>query len=95
MLRPAAHPPVGGQLTPPAVIVYWRPGCIFCQRLRFVLRWHRLRPSSMVNIWRDAEAAAFVRSVAGGNETVPTVVIDGQVLVNPPPKVVVEALRRG
>jgi glutaredoxin len=47
----------------------------------------------MVNIWRDRDAAAYVRSVADGNETVPTVVIDGQPVVNPPPKRVVAALR--
>jgi glutaredoxin len=47
----------------------------------------------MVTIWRDPDAAAFVRSVASGNETVPTVVIGGQSVVNPPPRVVVAALR--
>jgi glutaredoxin len=65
---------------------------MFCIRLRAVLRWHRLRPT-MVNIWRDPDAAAYVRSVADGNETVPTVVIDGQPVVNPPPRQVVAALR--
>lgn len=74
------------------VTVYWRPGCMFCMRLRLVLRWHHLQPG-MLNIWRDAEAAAFVRSVADGNETVPTVVIDGRAIVNPAPRIVVAALR--
>ena len=36
-----------------------------------------------VNIWEDPEAASFVRSVAGGNETVPTVTIGDEVFVNP------------
>ena len=49
----------------------------------------------MVNIWEDPEAAAFVRSVADGNETVPTVVIDGHPIVNPAPRLVVAALRAG
>ncbi len=75
------------------VTVYWRPGCVFCQRLRLVLWARRLHPR-MVNIWEDAEAAAFVRSVADGNETVPTVVIDGTAHVNPAPSLVVAALRR-
>jgi mycoredoxin len=36
------------------------------------------------NIWENPDDAAFVRSVANGNETVPTVVIGGTVsLVNP------------
>ncbi len=74
------------------VTVYWRPGCVFCMRLRFALRWHRLYPK-MINIWRDPDAAAFVRSVAAGNETVPTVVIGGRPVVNPSPSVVIAALR--
>ena len=37
----------------------------------------------MVNIWEDADAASFVRSVARGNETVPTVTIGDIALVNP------------
>ncbi|MFJ7209892.1 glutaredoxin domain-containing protein [Streptomyces sp. NPDC098789] len=54
------------------ITVYWRPGCVFCMKLWFKMRLTgtRYRP---VNIWRDPEAAAFVRSVADGNETVPTV----------------------
>jgi mycoredoxin len=72
--------------------MYWRPGCMFCRRLRFVLWLHRLS-IHRVNIWEDPDAAAFVRSVADGNETVPTVVIDGHPVVNPPPRQVVAALR--
>ncbi|MGH3266773.1 MAG: glutaredoxin domain-containing protein [Trebonia sp.] len=71
--------------------MYWRPGCIFCLRLRLILRWHRLN-AEMINIWHDPDAAAFVRSVADGNETVPTVVIAGRAYVNPPPRQVVAAL---
>src|ERR1700758_4427497 len=83
--RSGGNPPEGG--------VYWRPGCQYCARRRGHLRVRRLRPR-MRNIWADPAAAAFVRSVAGGTETVPTVVIDGVALVNPPPRVVVAALRR-
>jgi glutaredoxin-like protein len=87
---------VNGPALPPLVdhkvTVYWRPGCVFCLRLRLVLRWHRLSVRQ-VNIWEDPDAAAFVRSVAGGNETVPTVVIDGHPIVNPAPSQVVAALR--
>lgn len=35
------------------------------------------------DIWQDAEAAARVRSVARGNETVPTVFVGEVGLVNP------------
>ena len=74
--------------------LYWRPGCVFCLRLRLILRWHHLSVHQ-INIWADPDAAAFVRSVADGNETVPTVVIDGQPSVNPTPSQVVAALRAG
>jgi mycoredoxin len=67
---------------------------MFCLRLRVILRWHRLTVHQ-VNIWANPEAAAFVRSVAGGNETVPTVVVDGHAIVNPAPSEVVAALRAG
>ena len=40
-------------------------------------------PFREVNIWDDPEAAAFVRSVARGNETVPTVTVGSVSLVNP------------
>jgi glutaredoxin-like protein len=70
------------------VTVLWRPGCPFCAML---LR--RLERSGLtfdrVDIWEDPEAAAWVRSVADGNETVPTVRIVGAdpdeavALVNP------------
>ena len=74
------------------VIFYWRPGCGFCSQLR-----HRLQAAGVAlderDIWRDDEAAAFVRSVARGNETVPTVVVDGQALVNPPAEKVLQLMR--
>lgn len=66
----------------PVVEVYWRPGCPFCRRLLRPLRRSGLVLRE-VNIWDDPEAAARVRSVAGGNETVPTVFIGEQALVNP------------
>lgn len=84
------EPPRAG----PKVTLYWRPGCVFCLRLRLTLRLHRLSVHQ-VNIWEDPDAAAFVRSVADGNETVPTVVIDGRPIVNPAPNQVVAALRVG
>ncbi|WP_433870697.1 glutaredoxin domain-containing protein [Saccharopolyspora sp. CA-218241] len=57
------------------VIVYTRPGCPFCMSLRSGLRRRELSFTE-VDIWREAEAAAVVRSIADGNETVPTVVVD-------------------
>ncbi|SFB50169.1 Glutaredoxin [Amycolatopsis marina] len=61
---------------------YWRPGCWFCAKLR-----RRLDRANVVyraiNIWEDPDAAAQVRAVAGGNETVPTVIIGSRAMVNP------------
>ncbi|WBC16147.1 glutaredoxin domain-containing protein [Micromonospora sp. WMMA1998] len=65
-------------------IVYWRPGCTYCLRLRLRLGRHAGR-AHWVDIWRDPEAAAAVRAVTGGDETVPTVVLPDQVVVNPDP----------
>jgi glutaredoxin-like protein len=69
------------------ITVYWRPGCPFCSSLFRQLdtaevAYHR------VNIWDDETGAAVVRSIARGNETVPTVTIGvpghgGVGLVNP------------
>ena len=66
----------------PTVTLYWRRGCPFCGSLRRGLKRAGL-PTQEVDIWSDPEAAAFVRTHAGGNETVPTVAIGGTVLVNP------------
>ncbi|WP_430502872.1 glutaredoxin domain-containing protein [Micromonospora trifolii] len=63
-------------------IVYWRPGCRYCLQLRFSLG-RLARGAHWVDIWRDPAAAAAVRAVAGGNETVPTVVLGDQAVVNP------------
>jgi mycoredoxin len=73
------------------VVVYWRPMCTYCMKLRLRLRFTRLRYTK-VNIWRDPEAAAFVRSVADGNETVPTVTVAGRAMVNPSKKQLMEAV---
>ncbi len=40
-------------------------------------------PNRRHNIWTDPAAAARVRSVAGGDETVPTVFVGDTALVNP------------
>jgi mycoredoxin len=75
------------------VTVYWRPGCAYCARLRWGLR--RLKVSTEeLNIWTNPTAAAFVRSVNGGDETVPTVVVGGHTLVNPTPRRVKRELER-
>jgi mycoredoxin len=65
-------------------VVFWRPGCSYCLRLRFRLG-RRSREAYWVNIWADRAAAARVRDVTGGDETVPTCVVGDQAVVNPDP----------
>jgi mycoredoxin len=73
--------------------VYWRPGCPYCSRLRRGLRRAGLSVHE-VDIWADRSAAATVRELAGGNETVPTVVIGETSLVNPSAAEVLAAANR-
>lgn len=70
---------------------YWRPGCGFCAHLHRELNKLDV-PMEMHNIWEDPAAAAFVRSVANGNETVPTIVVENTSIVNPTPAQVMAAL---
>ncbi|MEU4366061.1 glutaredoxin domain-containing protein [Micromonospora chersina] len=65
-------------------VVYWRPGCRYCLRLRLRLG-RRAGRAHWVNIWRDPDGAAAVRAVTGGDETVPTVVLGDEAVVNPEP----------
>jgi mycoredoxin len=64
------------------VTLYWRPYCPYCMRLRRQVRKARLTVRE-INIWKDAEGAARVREITGGDETVPTVTIGTTALVNP------------
>lgn len=75
----------------PVVTLYWRPGCGFCHVLRRELDRAGLERVE-VNIWEDRPAAALVRSMAWGNETVPTVVVGDRALVNPSAREVLAAV---
>lgn len=79
--------------TEEGVTVYWRPGCPYCTRLLADLD-HVGLPVHKVNIWADPAAAATVRGLAGGNETVPTVVVADTAMVNPRPADVLDAVRK-
>ncbi len=78
-------------MTPDAITFYWRPGCGFCMRLERRLSGLGV-PLDKHNIWEDADAAATVRSIANGNETVPTVVVGDAQMVNPSPSAVLAAI---
>ncbi len=71
-----------GAPTAEAIQFFTRPGCAVSASLA-----RRLRkldfPVEYHDIWDDPAAAAFVRSVARGYETVPTVVVGDVVLVAP------------
>lgn len=79
--------PTGG------VTVYWRPGCPFCMHLDRGLAKFGIETERR-NIWDDPDAAATVRKLANGNETVPTVTVGGWFMVNPSAKEVLAAMRR-
>jgi mycoredoxin len=80
-------------MTPDAITFYWRPGCGFCMGLE--RRLERLGvPLDKRNIWDDPEAASTVRSIANGNETVPTVVVGEARMVNPSVDHVLAAIRQ-
>ncbi len=65
------------------LIMYTTTWCGFCRNLKRQLARDGIEVTE-VDIERDPEAAEFVMSVNGGNQTVPTVVLpDGTALVNP------------
>ena len=78
---------------PAEVVLLWRPGCVFCSALRRRLDGAGLDYEAR-DIWQDPEAAALVRTFAGGSETVPTVVVDGQGMVDPTARQVLEVVHR-
>lgn len=74
-----------------APLIYWRSGCTYCLRMRAALG-TRGRRAVWVNISGDPDAAARVRSVNDGNETVPTVFVGDEHRTNPSPSWVKERL---
>jgi mycoredoxin len=73
-------------------IMYSTVWCGYCQRLKAQLGREGITFNE-IDIEHDPEAAAFVESVNGGNQTVPTVVFaDGTAMTNPTAKQVKEKL---
>lgn len=54
------------------VVIYWRPGCPFCERFDASLG-DLGDSATWVNIWEDVQAQEHVKSLNGGNAVVPTV----------------------
>lgn len=93
MDTPTDPPPEEMTSGEPEVAVYSRPGCGFCARLRRRPAKAGV-PTREVDIRADPEAATIVRGAAGGNDTVPTVAVGSEVLVNPRAAVVVDLAER-
>lgn len=72
--------------------IYSTPWCGYCHRLMKQLDREGVEYTS-IDIERQPEAAEYVMSVNGGNQTVPTVVFpDGTALTNPSVKDVLTRL---
>ena len=68
---------------PESLTMYTTTWCGFCRRLKSQLGREGIEVRE-VDIERDPEAAEYVMSVNGGNQTVPTIVFpDGSAMVNP------------
>ena len=65
-----------------APLVFWKPGCIYCIRLRVGLGWGGRRVS-WVDSSADERAEAVVRSKNGGDHTTPTVTFRDETRTNP------------
>jgi len=65
----------------PAVIMYCTDWCPACRRARAYLKVNNITFKE-INIARDREAAARVRSWTGGVETTPTFDVRGSIVVN-------------
>jgi len=78
-----------------SVIMYSTVWCGYCQRLKAQMKREGI-VFTEVDIEADPESAAFVASVNGGNEVVPTLKFaDGSTLTNPPIAEVKAHLVRG
>lgn len=67
------------------VVIYWRPGCPFCEALDRGLG-ETGDKATWVNIWEDSAAEEFVKSVNDGNAVVPTVTNSEKSFVASSPK---------
>lgn len=66
----------------PAITVYWRPMCGYCEQLKGELERRQIAYEA-VDIWSDRSQADVVRAATGGDEIVPTVAVGQNLLVNP------------
>lgn len=70
-------------MSAPTVVMYSTPWCGYCHRLKAQMGREGIAFVE-IDIEADTDAASFVESVNGGNQTVPTLVYsDGTVATNP------------
>ena len=62
-------------------VVLWRPHCPFCRMLFLGIERHGLEVE-LRNIWEDDEARALLNQRIG-SETVPSVLVGDEILLNP------------
>lgn len=68
---------------PGSVVMFTTRWCGYCRQLKAAMQRAGV-PFSEVDIEQDADAAEFVMSANGGNQTVPTLVFpDGSTATNP------------
>jgi mycoredoxin len=83
-LRREPHTPwalASAQVSDRRAVIFWKPTCTYCTRLRRTLR----DDSGIVwvNVWVDQEANREVRRHNGGDEYTPTALVGARVLRNP------------
>ncbi|MDN5724524.1 MAG: hypothetical protein L0G99_01150 [Propionibacteriales bacterium] len=66
------------------VVIFWRPGCGYCARLKRELGADGAK-AEWANIWAHDQAMTLVKAANNGDETVPTVKINGTFHTNPDP----------
>ncbi|RMB59964.1 hypothetical protein EAX62_09570 [Tessaracoccus antarcticus] len=74
-------------------VVFWKPGCVFCERL--LLAMGKDDRITWVNVWADKDANAEVRRLNGGDELTPTALVGERVLRNPSAQDMIEYLSAG
>ncbi len=83
--RRGRHTPwstASGLVGPGHAVVFWKPGCMFCERLLRAVGKDDERVT-WVNVRVDKDANREVRRLNDGDELTPTVLVGGRVLRNP------------
>lgn len=82
-----------GLVAPEHAVVFWKPGCMYCERLLHAVgKDDRI---TWVNVWADKDANAEVRRLNGGDELTPTALVGERVLRNPSAAEMIESLAGG